>query len=47
MLIDGRCDCFLAFEESTTGTRMFSQENIEGVELGSATTQVMSGKLPI
>ena len=32
VLLDGKCGCFLAFEKSADGTRIFSQEDIEGVE---------------
>ena len=33
VLLDGRCRCFIAFEQSKDGTRVFSPEFIDGIEL--------------
>lgn len=33
VLLDGRCRCFIAFEQSQGGTRVFSPDFIDGIEL--------------
>lgn len=33
VLLDGRCHCFAAFEETQKGTRMFWPENLAGIDL--------------